>query len=450
MELILGNDAVRCGSLWGGDCLEFVTPRAQYRCKDTKHTFGAMGEIVRDGLKEGIPLRELMKLNGDPSTMELDERTQDHAVQYRKGRDILAVCPNASYEVLAKIVATRELMSTYSVAANLGASGILLTELSKSLDTLVRANVAANLSTPQGVLETLFTDRELSVRSALAANPCLPEDLCDLLARDSAGPVRQSLGNNMNITPTAVSLLSRSPDAQDRQVAASHHKLEALDASYLATDTDWRVRAAVATRWANVGLLDKLALDDNTGVRSSVAQNSAISPEIFDRLSRDSQYAVRYKLARNAKLPIEIFARLVLDPHPGVRKNVFQESISRFAPNKAAFESILVVNPRIAWLAIYFPFELDDNLANLVVNSCAGVELVIDDFMGLSQAKLELIASWLLEGVIKLDTPSSVVLLQLFLNEVEPSSWTRLLSQFILSQANPTVVYQVRGMLNAR
>ncbi len=443
------DDNFLCYSLWGGDCSEKLSKKFRYRCSDTTHTFGELGELIRDGLSGGVSPEDLAALNQNPKTTIFSPAVVSHAVQYKYGRAILAQCPSVSGEILTRIVRTRELHATYSVAANIAAPEQLLRELATSTDVVIRSKIAANPATPSELLEELARDRDANVRAGAASNPTLPEFLWRELADDSVNMVRLAVGRNESTPKETISILSRSASSDDRSIAASHRNLDKNDAIYLAQDHDWRVRGALASTWPETALLDAMARDTNTGVRSNVASNSAISAELIELLSRDHDYSVRYKLALNPSISVDVYARLALDPHRGVRKNLTLNPSSPLRLRKQPFVDLVSSRPNAAWLLIFAQFEIDDDLANLVQYSCRSVSLPIDDFSDIGAAQLELLASWMMAGDIALCEESTLALLQLIMKKLSDCSWTRLFSEYVLNQTNPKLVYQAKEILRS-
>lgn len=441
----------RCGSLWAVDCNELVAARTGFRCRDTTHTFGPMGELIRDAINAGIPVEELIKLHGDPMLIVLEDETISFVAQYRPGRAILAACPNVDGETLAKIVSVRELHATYSVSANLSAPPQLLAELASLTDMVVRSNVATNRSTPSSVLEVLVTDRDPNVRAALAINPVLPTHLSFELAVDKSAMVRIALSTNRDIVAEVIGMLSRCVAFEERIGAATHPNLKYEDARYLANDSDWRVRSALGANWSGTNdLLIILAKDPNPGVRSSVASNTRISPELFESLSLDVEYSVRYKLALNPSLPWDVYAYLAYDTHTGVRKNLSKNISSPSRYSVVELRQFIVTNPKFAWLALYSPLDFDDDISDIVFESCRGMDLILDDFSAMSNRKLEMMVSSFIAGQISFGEESRLSLLRLVCRELGDSPWSSLFCEYILSRSSPNLINHAVAILKSQ
>ena len=62
-----------------------------------------------------------------------------------------------------------------------------------------------------------------------------------------------------------------------------------------------------------VSILQLLAADADSKVRSMVAMKNKLTPELFDLLSRDDDPGVRERIARNKRCPVSLLKRLSSD-----------------------------------------------------------------------------------------------------------------------------------------
>jgi ABC-type transporter MlaC component len=69
-----------------------------------------------------------------------------------------------------------------------------------------------------------------------------------------------------------------------------------------------------------VELLQQLAKDDDTLVRSEVARNPNTPVQLLQQLAKDDDTLVRSEVARNPNTPVELLQQLAKDDHEVVRR----------------------------------------------------------------------------------------------------------------------------------
>jgi len=113
------------------------------------------------------------------------------------------------------------------------------------------------------------------------------------------------------LTPEEAASLHPAPPVTDSKIA----RLRAL-----AVSPNPKIRESVASSYhAPDDLFEKLAKDDDEGVRSWLARNENVSCDILRSLADDESAKVRGWLALNFFVPDDVMARLAEDPDDTVR-----------------------------------------------------------------------------------------------------------------------------------
>lgn len=138
-------------------------------------------------------------------------------------------------------------------------------------------------------------------------------------------------------------ILARHPDVHVRLHLAEHPAVRLAGAfqDILARDRHRSVRSALARSDGRVGatVLVELALDEEVGVRSALADRSDLPALVWDLLARDESVPVRLRLARNPTVPVRVLRLLCADPSAQVRKAACAQP---FSPLSGRVEAALL------------------------------------------------------------------------------------------------------------
>ncbi|MEU0005249.1 hypothetical protein ABZ079_13375 [Streptomyces sp. NPDC006314] len=177
----------------------------------------------------------------------------------------------------------------------------------------------------EGVLTAPADDDE---KAAIAGNPTLPADAVVLLAADPDPKVRERIAGRADLGPAERRALVGDPDPQVRRAVAHHADLDAHERGVLAVDPDPGVRLAVSVHpalsererarvdctvptdrvfgvhaqgWVSRDPDDirRDALSGHPLLRRRAAQERTLPPDLVDRLAEDDDLGVRVLLAQN-------------------------------------------------------------------------------------------------------------------------------------------------------
>ena len=217
--------------------------------------------------------------------------------KYPKNRELVAMHPKASEE--------------------------LLLELVKDKEGLIKYNLVDNRNLPLSVLRKLAQDKNKRIRSYVAMHPNTSIDMLWELTRDEESEVRRSILNHNAITKEILEFLSEDKDEFVRASVAHKTKKSVDLLRKLSKDKSSHVRAAVAKQSGlSEKLVDELAHDNSADVRSSVAYFQKLRIETLLKLSNDTNAGIRAGIANNSQTPIEVLRKLAKDQEAGVRSTV--------------------------------------------------------------------------------------------------------------------------------
>jgi hypothetical protein len=291
----------------------------------------------------GTPAAVLERLAGDP----------ERGVRQGVARN-LGTPPRA----LARLAADTEQDVRQAAARNPGTPAQALERLAGDRAKDVRWAVARNRNTPADTLASLARDPHPVVRQGVARNPVAPSSVLDLLAHDLHQAVRLMAARNTYISAGALERLAADEDSEIRQAVARNpaasthlrdrlaedrlavksktaarkklddkrafgrseaildaqqrHDAQALEHMAMAADPSIRAIAA-ANPNTPLGLLKKLADDDNVRVRVAVAHNPNTPVTLLGWLADDDELVVHRAVATNLATPSGILERFAED-----------------------------------------------------------------------------------------------------------------------------------------
>ena len=237
-------------------------------------------------------------------------------------RDRVAENPNTPISVLELLAKDEDRHVRRRVANNPNTPTSVLELLAKDENEYVRSEVAKNPNTPTSVLELLAKDEDSSVQCEVAENPKTPTPVLELLAKDGVYFLT-SVAKNPNI-PTSVlvtlasvlKLLAKDEDSDVRSRVANNPKTPASVLELLAKDESSSVRCRVAENPKSpTSVLELLAKDEDEYVRSRVAQNSNAPTSVLKLLAKDEDERVRSEVAKSPITPIDSLMELLLEPY---------------------------------------------------------------------------------------------------------------------------------------
>ncbi|KAF3887349.1 MULTISPECIES: hypothetical protein [Nostocales] len=199
-------------------------------------------------------------------------------------------------------------------------------------------SLAENPNTPISVLEELVGHHESLVREAVACNPKIP------LALLQEFQLQQAAIKNPLTSADTLEKLATSQWMQIRKGVAIHPNTPKNILQELALKKDWQTRLDLPkltipnwneqnshqTILKNLSLaqdmsarvLDKLALDTNTGVRESVARHPDTPVKALSKLAKDPCWNVRLTVASNPNTPLSTLEILAKDTSGQVKDAV--------------------------------------------------------------------------------------------------------------------------------
>lgn len=193
---------------------------------------------------------------------------------------------------------------------------MILEQLAKDEDGLVRRDVASCSLCPPSVLELLASDKDPDIRSCVAENPGTPQPLLDLLAKDQVEAVRKSVteGDGTRAYMRELAARNRGKDV-DVPVAQDTDTPEQLAEARGYRPGEEDDEAADYARWALEGPPEGA----NAHIRRDVAANPGARPLVLERLAQDEDQSVRKNVGSNPGTP-----SLILDAmaHEGETESV--------------------------------------------------------------------------------------------------------------------------------
>lgn len=199
-------------------------------------------------------------------------------------------------------------------------------------DPYVRGWVADNPRTPAAALRRLaeaggWGRYPWTYAYSVAKNPSLPPDVAEALVAFAPDiPERERFRRNVfenSACPEHLLRQAAQSEHQDRAAAASNPSLPRDLVDQLAVDESSWVRSRMAANPScPVDVLVRLSVDGEPGVRSSVAGHRGTPPDVLTGLADDQDRSVRYTLARNPATPSPVLRTLSADPERSVRAGV--------------------------------------------------------------------------------------------------------------------------------
>lgn len=283
----------------------------------------------------------------------------------------LALHPNASKQLLARLADTKLVSIGKKVALNANTTLPTLKRLARAGDIELNTALAQH---PSANVAKLFDDlatRSDEVRTRLARNPKLPAWRLDELADTTSIHVLAALAANQNYAPNDPHRSWGHAHALVRQRAATNPALSTDALLVLSTDPDPRVRGAVAANPStpeptlirlhatDVMIHPYLAknsstpatllvsLAGNRRLHSAVAKNSCLPDALQQALAASPSARVTRALARNTAVSPEILVRLsrshdtwtqfLVAIHPGAPDEALQALVDEATSWRAQF-----------------------------------------------------------------------------------------------------------------
>lgn len=207
----------------------------------------------------------------------------------------------------------------FNVAAHSHTPEGILDELCRHDDERVRRAAASNESLRVGEIERLVGDSSLAVRVRAARNATAPPELLRKLASDR--DLHESLAKNPSTPADVLAALFREGSRLAREVAA-HLALPESIARACFDHPDRPVRSLLGHYARFPDLLERMAREDDAGIRMAVARNESAPPDVLSRLAQDPVPGVRSDVAWNRSTPPSALEALADDEEPQVRKYV--------------------------------------------------------------------------------------------------------------------------------
>ena len=289
--------------------------------------------VLRLCVDDDADVRTLARANGffDPAIQTLFAAV-DHSAIHEADRGVelgaLLELPQTGYLRLAS-------------ASHPGVAPQRLTELASDAEWRVRERAAANPSIGEGDAVRLAADADKDVRVAVARNPATPSFVVELLCTDRVDEVRGAASARRNPSTRrrleshdGLDLVAVMAQANEsvRVLHARHPTIDPQVLSELATDTDWRVREAVACNPScTPELLGRLSADTDPDVRRCAVTHAETTRSIIESRQEDDHDSVRLVVARRTTSPA-VLRTLSSDRGWAVREEV---SRNRFAPADA-------------------------------------------------------------------------------------------------------------------
>tara|TARA_Y100000588_G_C14249560_1_gene922898 strand:- start:1704 stop:2705 length:1002 start_codon:yes stop_codon:yes gene_type:complete len=198
-----------------------------------------------------------------------------------------------------------------------------LTLLADDEDGEVRFYVASNKHTPLGIKMRLVGDPLPFVRSGVALaikwDPLdspnvknITDMIIQELAKDPQPIVRMSLAGNLNLSPSAYETLAQDPDYIIRQKVAKNTHLPKSALNILVQDTVEVVQVqALKHRNIDISWLRNMSGDQSPIVRLAIGQNTNTPATILGQLGLDSEPSIRLAVAQHkntAQQTLELLA----------------------------------------------------------------------------------------------------------------------------------------------
>ena len=163
-----------------------------------------------------------------------------------------------------------------------------------------------------------IAEAELRIRLASIG---LPNSVLKALAQYPEA--RRTLAGNKYCSQELLQMLASDPQSDVRSAVATNPKVRASTLLLLAKDPDRNVRQTVArNRVTSDDAIKILAKDPDWWVRSDIAEREDLSPSEVELLARDHQYNVRAAVASNSCCSADLLEQLAADKESHVRSSV--------------------------------------------------------------------------------------------------------------------------------
>ncbi len=310
------------------------------------------------------PLVELIKhpVKGTKMPIEILDKLASH--HYSSVRYRVASHPNTSTSTLEKLARDSYVPTVRAVVDNPKTPPNILEYFAKYTDLTTRLSLVSHPNTPARVLRQFVEDAQKSINApnntkdalksgifgdayslliAIASSPKTPIDALEIIARrefvtpildpDSLFPtrtdddvIRSLVYYNPNLTPELLNILIHDRCVDVRIALTRHSNLTDALSLKLAKDEDVSVRKAIVSQTAIPEILETLAEDEMSDVRSQVAENTNTSKELLRQLSQDTEAIVLTKVAGNPNTPNAVLENLAQDKSVEVRRAVANNS----------------------------------------------------------------------------------------------------------------------------
>ncbi len=196
-----------------------------------------------------------------------------------------------------------------------------------------RVRIASSPTTPVSSLIRLADDRHGTVQGAVARNPHTPPDVLDRLSqRDDR--LAAYVAANPSARPSTLDRLSRSDEARVLTAVARNASTSPETLLRMATDEQadlYCVGKAASNAMMRVEDIVRLARSrKHRRLRSFLAANPSMPPEILDEFAASDDSLVRLKAVKNYAMPPRAVGTLTRDEDPSVRDAAIEVAVDAF------------------------------------------------------------------------------------------------------------------------
>lgn len=240
----------------------------------------------------------------DPSMMLRLARLRQPKSDIEMG---LAENPNVTPDVLAVLAKSTNFRVTTAVGRHPRLPRETMLEMARSKNPALRTAVCLNPTVPYSLLDELSTDKSMLVKKAVAE---VAKDLRLLtkLAKDPDMPVVEAVAENKNTNTEILESIVNSELASRKfeliyAVLGNPRAPQSVLLKY-ASDDDLSIRRRIASNTGILAAVQQILVgDESWRVRSAVAANPRVTPDILLKLSTDDDINVLSSVACAAKDP---------------------------------------------------------------------------------------------------------------------------------------------------
>lgn len=275
-----------------------------------------------------VPIHSLRGAPIEYLTALLNGNGEDYARELGRLPDQLLISEHPSPKVRA------------IAAKQHNAEPALLERLARDPDASVRAAAASNQRLPAAAVNELARDPDKAVRVAVASHPLLSQESAAELLADDDSEINEAIAGHESCPPDTLRQLWRQFNARSDHRGAwpvvrnpncpAEVLIEVLQVPFRIAKKSQQIQREYAAGHPNLPRewMPKL-VNDQVGVRRSLAQNPNLTEEVALQLAQDSDSWVRKAVAENRATPDYIRAGQRNDPDDEVRRAAGVESEER-------------------------------------------------------------------------------------------------------------------------